>query len=688
MAVGSPARAAPTTGAAPNPYAPRVRTRYLQQIFEFGPTIWRWRRALLALRHRPHRVDRAAALRYAWDHVPFWRDRFAALGIGRHALSDPAIWPALPVTTRADLQTHRVAMFARGVDGRALADAYHGCTSGSTGEPVRYRMSAVAYHSFYPVVDLALSLYGVRRRPRPGRGGIALLDALGHSPTYGAWLPMFHGTRFEKLSIGEAGWRSQLRALDPVVITGDPDSLAGLLDTDARPGLVLSSAFAMPASLADALRRHLGCPVVEYYSAQEVGPMALRGPTGHWSVLSPFVCLEDEALPDGGHRLLVTDFRNRLMPLIRYAVGDLGQVHDWSAVAARDGGAAPSLRAPVLEGFTGRVSQRFLRPGGGRFDPAGLAPTLARLPIDEWRVSQTAGDTAALEYRGARALTEAEQAVVRTRLSELAGAPMRLITRRVLTTMRAPGVKPRPFVALGEVLDSRAAGHRDAPVAGRPHRVYVAVTNACNRACPWCSTYSSPARQTYITREAFAAALPSTGAFELQLEGGEPTLHPELFDLIALAEATGRCAGYVLCTNGVRIPRGADRLRCWLDRFPRPLTLKISVNHHLVERDANHVDAVRRIAEEARSAAVEVVINIRRRPGAPDADRWVSAAVDEAGLSALANDFPLQRYGLARDDESMAPPYLAGTDFTLVNPDGQSHGVDLVARSEAMGALP
>ena len=229
----------------------------------------------------------------------------------------------------------------------------------------------------------------------------------------------------------------------------------------------------------------------------------------------------------------------------------------------------PALRAPVLEGFTGRVSQRFERPGGGRFDPAGLAPTLARLPLDEWRVSQTAVDTTDLEYRGERALTEAERVVVEARLSELADAPMRVRARRVLASMRAPGVKPRPFVPLGEVLDARAAGHRDAPVAGRPHRVYVALTNACNRACPWCSTYSSPARQTYITREAFAASLPPTGAFELQLEGGEPTLHPRLFELIALAEATGRCAGYVLCTNGVRIPRRPDRLRRRHRRIPR-----------------------------------------------------------------------------------------------------------------------
>lgn len=663
-----------------DPYAPRVRTRYLHQLVALGPTLRRWRRALFALRDRPHAPDLGGLLRFVWDRVPFWRDRLSALGVGRHALDDPGIWPALPITTRADLQCHRDAMYATGMSSAILDDAYHGCTSGSTGEPVRYRMAATAYHSFLPVVDLALALHRAPRRPRPGGGGIALLDALGHSPGYGAWLPLFHGTRFEKITVTRPGWRDALRRLDPAVIVGDPDALAPLLDAAARPGLVLSSAFAMPAPLAADLRRHLGCPVVEYYSAQEVGPMALADGTGRWRVLTPYVHLETHRLADGSPTLLVTDLRNPLMPLIRYAVGDLGRV------APDPGG---GLRAPVVEGFTGRVVQRFARPGGGRFDPAGLAPSLARLPLRQYRVSQSAPERATLEYFGPRPLTAAEVGALADRLSALAGARMALHARRVDAPLRAPGVKPTPFVPAGAVLDPRAEGHHDAPVAGRPRRVYVALTNACNRACPWCSTHSGPDRSTFIDEQAFRAALPAEGPFELQLEGGEPTLHPRLFDFVALARATGRCRRFVLCTNGVRLPRRPAALAGWLDRWPRPLTIKVSANHHLIERDPRHVEALRALADAIEATTgVELVINLRRRPAAPDADRWVRDALDAAGLMAYANDFWLQRYGKAADDETLAPPYLAGTDFTLINPDGADFGTDLVARSEAMGRMP
>ena len=84
--------------------------------------------------------------------------------------------------------------------------------------------------------------------------------------------------------------------------------------------------------------------------------------------------------------------------------------------------------------------------------------------------------------------------------------------------------------------------------------------------------------------------------------------------------------------------------------------------------------------------AVDVVFNLRRRPDG-DGDQWVRDAVRDAGLLELTNDFEIQRYGLASGDQSLDLPYLAGEGFTLVNPDGSTHGTDLIARSEAMGAL-
>src|ERR1019366_5967429 len=111
----------------------------------------------------------------------------------------------------------------------------------------------------------------------------------------------------------------------------------------------------------------------------------------------------------------------------------------------------------------------------------------------------------------------------------------------------------------------------DHPTPERPHRVYVALTNHCNRACPWCSTCSSPAGGTFLTLDDFERALPAEGPFEVQLEGGEPTVHPRFWDFVARARATERCKRLVLCTNAVVFPRRPERLASWLERLGEPL---------------------------------------------------------------------------------------------------------------------
>jgi phenylacetate-CoA ligase len=77
----------------------------------------------------------------------------------------------------------------------------------------------------------------------------------------------------------------------------------------------------------------LGCRVIDRYGLAELGVMAyeLNGHAGGFKVL------ESEGWPEsrvadshaaGAHELVLTGFRNRLMPLIRYATGDMARVED------------------------------------------------------------------------------------------------------------------------------------------------------------------------------------------------------------------------------------------------------------------------------------------------------------------------------------------------------------------------
>ncbi|HEY6333323.1 MAG TPA: radical SAM protein [Blastocatellia bacterium] len=229
----------------------------------------------------------------------------------------------------------------------------------------------------------------------------------------------------------------------------------------------------------------------------------------------------------------------------------------------------------------------------------------------------------------------------------------------------------------------------DHPLPGRPHRVYVALTNSCNRSCPWCSTYSSPSGKTYIGVDQFKSVLPDTGTFQLQLEGGEPTIHPRFWEFVRVARAHPSCERIILCTNGVVLPRDPGRLTHWVANLGAPLTIKISFNHYLMDRDPGLLRLCRSLlgSLEKLGGDRSLVINVRLRRGYDDDDRRVSEAIDAAGLAEHSNIFFLQAYGLAKDEEGWLPPSPVSDNFTLVNPDGSKYGPDLIARSEAMRIL-
>ncbi len=79
------------------------------------------------------------------------------------------------------------------------------------------------------------------------------------------------------------------------------------------------------AMIASALR----CRVVDRYGLAELGVMAyeLDGHEGGFQVLESEGWPESRGV-DGTHELVLTGFRNRLMPLIRYATGDLARVEE------------------------------------------------------------------------------------------------------------------------------------------------------------------------------------------------------------------------------------------------------------------------------------------------------------------------------------------------------------------------
>ncbi len=123
---------------------------------------------------------------------------------------------------------------------------------------------------------------------------------------------------------------------DPAYLIVYPTVLEAIL----RRGITLPSlrevrtvSEALPDGLRALCRDVLGVPLVDMYSAQEVGYLALQCPTGaHYHVQSESVLVEilrDDGAPcapgETG-RVIVTDLHNFATPLIRYELGDYAEV--------------------------------------------------------------------------------------------------------------------------------------------------------------------------------------------------------------------------------------------------------------------------------------------------------------------------------------------------------------------------
>lgn len=244
----------------------------------------------------------------------------------------------------------------------------------------------------------------------------------------------------------------------------------------------------------------------------------------------------------------------------------------------------------------------------------------------------------------------------------------------------------------------------DSPYEGRPHRYYFAITNNCNRSCPWCSTYSGPGKNTYLSKKIFDKLIPKKGIFEVQFEGGEPTLHPDLIWMIQQCRQTKRCHRVVLCTNGVEFPFKYNNKQIYLQKskillkeyflkFGQPFTIKLSINHHLLEHDRLLFEKARLIVdtiEDLKSFGdFKVILNVRRRNNPEfDYDNMLLQQLSKYSLQLKSNIFFLQAYGKNKNNNLAEKPFLVGYNFTLINPDGKSFGTDLISRSEAMKELP
>src|SRR5260221_3446423 len=187
-------------------------------------------------------------------------------------------------------------------------------------------------------------------------------------------------------------------------------------------------------------------PVVDYYSSDEVGYMALQCPSGeHYHVQSEGVLLEvlDEAgrpcAPGQSGRVVVTDLHNFATPLVRYDIGDYAEV---------GGPCACGRTLPVLTRVIGRKRNTLIAPDGRRYYPMfNLRHQTEVAKIRQYQFVQKAPDRIEVRLVVTKHLAAAEERTVEALIQEKLPAGIRLNFVYPERLERGSGGKFQDFVS-------------------------------------------------------------------------------------------------------------------------------------------------------------------------------------------------------------------------------------------------
>ena len=170
--------------------------------------------------------------------------------------------------------------------------------------------------------------------------------------------------------------------------------------------------------------------------------------------------------------------------------------------------------------------------------------------------------------------------------------------------------------------------------------------------------------------------------FELQLEGGEPLLHKNLFLFLEYAVSTNRCTKIILLTNGILLEEHINRLIDFSSWNQILLEIKVSINYFLIEKNENHIKKMADLAFATKYIpSIDMIFNVRKRN---EKDEDIETELKHYGILEQSNVFYLQSYGKLKDSEEYEKPIIVQNieDWSLYASDGKCFGQDLIARSE------
>jgi phenylacetate-CoA ligase len=379
-----------------------------------------------------------AMVRFAIEHTDFYRDSYQGIVGPDYDATQ------LPVLTKQTVVERRDAMVAGGLD---QAGIKLGHTGGSTGKPLAYyytdekieRMRAGMMRSYrwagWRQGDKVLNFWGARHDIHRHRKPFDRLRRYAAAEqTLGAY-------EFSEADL--LNWARHIQSWKPTLLQGYASILAELaryvLRNNMRMPSTIKGVFSTAEVLYDwqrtAIESAFCCTVFNQYGCREVPNIGLQCAHGNFHVFSDLVKLESIA-DDGEQRLLVTSLTNRVMPMIRYALGDLGRL--------KAGQCSCGSPFPMMELDVCRKNDLVVTPGGRTIYPSYFVHLLDDYSgIEQFQFVQVAPDTIVLRLSAGQEVVDIVGQTLKSRIQAGLGSDMTLQVERVEAIPRSRSGKHR-----------------------------------------------------------------------------------------------------------------------------------------------------------------------------------------------------------------------------------------------------
>lgn len=280
-----------------------------------------------------------AMVAHAYRSVPFYRRTFDAAGFTPEDLRSPRDIARMPTISKREIQESLPDMMAEGI---RPGDVIRDMTGGSTGSPlivyydqVRFdrRVAATIRHNRWAGWDIGDKVAAVWGAPRDVAKPASMMGRL--RTTIIDRQLMLDASALDEERFGEFAHR--LLRFRPTAMLGYANALAmfaRFVEASSvkgiRPKGIVSSAEVLTAESRAVIERAFGCRVYDRYGSRELGIIASEC-EAHQGMHVNAEDLFVEVLVDGVPRdetpgdIVVTDLRNRVMPMIRYRTMDVGR---------------------------------------------------------------------------------------------------------------------------------------------------------------------------------------------------------------------------------------------------------------------------------------------------------------------------------------------------------------------------